>query len=449
MINDDFQSSTLQYYLKNKINQSQHYHYRLRLLVNCCTYADNNAGVQIISNGKDSRIIGPRPCHHAWACPYCTAKKMAKYAKRIAAAIEALEQQNLVPIMITFTIFHTRSQSCEDSFAILRRAWELFDKNGRWTKKRTEQQKNGRKQSNNVSGDNYIRSGAWTNFRHDFNITHSVKCLETTYGKHGWHPHMHALFWVPKDKLQNVAEYEESLLKRWLDCENSAAQKILKPRQYEIRKFLYAKESRPDAEHKALYISKTPDGKIYRVHSGDYACGWAGEHEITGGTQTLKEARGDNMTPFQILQKAYLLEKRDKKQSNHLLRLFMNFAYTVKKNRISRIAFSRTGIKSIIDNFLQSNAGKEYLKKKVSQLNVAAYYNVAWFSKQQWSRLTYINDYCNIPLIPLIIRFATYENGFSLIRELCIVNNLEPPQIQCNCNDYASELNKLLNLSAA
>lgn len=437
---DDVHSSLLSQWLKKKIRESTYYRRKLKLLANCMSYGDLKKGVQIISNGQETRILGPRACQHSWACPECTARQMQKYSKRIAAALDALKNQGYAATMFTLTVFHTAQQSCEDTYFLLRKAWELMDKQKTWRRKKKD-------------GTYYVNCGNWSRFYNEFNFNHHVKTLEVTYGKHGWHPHIHMLIWFKKEDLQKVADWEQRLNDEWAKCTDKAAQILYKnnPKQYEVRKFLESKETRDDAQHLGLHISKTESGKIKEWSSGDYLCGWGGENELTG--LGMKTAKNDNMTPFQILEKAYELERTDIIKSHRLLELYMHFAWVVIKNRISRIAFSRTGLKKIISNWLQTETYKEALKKKKEYLNLKPFRNIAWFTSKQWS------DICNsdnIYLIPLIKCFAKYEDdpifgygAFELISELMEVNNLSPPVWTKHPSiDYAKAFNDILEIAA-
>lgn len=440
-MNDDFKSAYLHTFLKNEIRNNPEYHYKLRLLQNCMTYGEPYRGVQVISNGKETRILGPRACKNSWACPHCTATEMKKYATRIAAGIDALYKQDIVPFMMTLTVFHTAQHSCEQVFDLLRQSWITFDKCKMWRRKRKTPLI--RKQKNNIEGDTYIKGTVWGNFYQKFKCTHTVRTLEVTHGKHGWHPHIHMLVWVHKDQLQEVAQYEESLNKFWESCVDRTAKKIFTPEMYEVRKFLESKETRPDAEHKSLFISKNADGTIKRWSSGDYLCGWGGENELTG--LNMKTARKDNKTPFEILEIACRAKGIDDETYQKHIQLYFDFAWTVLKNRISRVQFSRTGLKGIIDNWLQSEEFKAVIKKKKQQIAADPFHNVAWFTSSQWRTVTYINDYEGIPLIPLIIQFAKYDNGYELICELMQVNNLSiPPSKKHPGIDIAAAFNALI-----
>ena len=397
------------------------------------TYGDLRRGVQVISNGQETRLLGVRPCNNSWACPECTARQMQKYSKRIAAALDALSKQGYAATMFTFTIFHSATQSCEDSFWLLRQAWTIMDKQKTWRRKKKD-------------GSYYINAGIWSQFNNEFQFKHHVKTLETTYGKHGWHPHIHMLIWFKKEDLQKLKDWEEKLNEEWSRCVDKAAQMLYgtDSKKYQLRKFLESKTDRDDAGHLGLHISKTDEGKIKEWSSGAYLCGWGGENELTG--LGMKTAKKDNLSPFQILEKAYDLQDSDPVQSNRLIELYLNFAYTVIKNRISRIAFSRTGLKKIINAHLQTEEFKSIIKKKKESVIQRKFQNIAWFNMQQWREICCSE---NIYLIPLLKRFATYENGYELICELMIANNLSPPVMKKHPTiDFAQAFNDLLELSA-
>lgn len=426
---DDFQSHTLQYYLKNKINNSKVYHYKLRQLANCGVVGEVTNGVHVLSNGTDTRILGVKMCGHSWVCPACTAKKMAKYSRRVGAAIDALSEQGYAAFMITFTVFHTKSMTCKQTYELLRKTFHSMTKQANWKRKKKD------------GSGFYVSSGVWNNFIRDFNIRHTIKTLEVTYGKHGWHPHIHMLFFVEKKRLQEIAKVEESLVEYWEKHCDKIAKEIFTPKQYEIRKFLESKTDREDAEHKSVYISKDDNGNILQVHSGDYICGWGANNELTGGAKELKVARKDNLTPLQMLQQAYDLEYSNPILSRRYLRLYFHLAWFLISHRVHRIDFSRTGLNAITQNWINSEGYKELYKKKCQSLNVAPYHTVCWLTLRTWREVCYINDYLRIPIIPLIVRFATYDNGFELISELFKVNNLPPPLEKHAVYDIAEAFN--------
>lgn len=409
MFEQELVDCRLQGFLKNVIHSDIGLNQKLKVLANCCTYGERSFGVHLLSNGTNARIIGVRPCNHSWVCPNCTARQMARYASRIAAAIDAIKQlEDYVPIMITFTVFHTRKNSCDEVFELLTKTYTMFDKQASWKRRKKD-------------GTYYQSGGAWCNFCNEFNIKHKVKAQEVTYGEHGWHCHMHNLYWVPRSRLQEVAEWEEKLLEHWRNCENRIAVKMFEPSEY-VKRAEYYKNHDAIEEHHGLFISKDGEGKIREITSGDYACGWGGDKELT--KSHVKTAREGHYTPMQLLQAAYDGDKA-------CLAAFLELAETVIKRRQHRVDFSRTGINQIVARWRNTEGYKEYIKKKnisiLQKCNITPYKTVCWFSKEQWDAISYRNDYSNPYLIWLIKRFALLPNAYELICELIEDLNIGKP----------------------
>lgn len=417
MIDTVFQDHRLQHLLKNYLMNSP-YSYRLRRLENCGCYCDITNGVHVISNGEQSRILGIRMCNSSWGCPVCTAYMMRKYSTRIGCAIDALAQQeNLAAIMLTLTIFHTKEQSLQQTLDILTESYKSLTKNLYWRRKKANSDKY------------YQTSGTYQQFYKHFNITHSIKSIEITYGQHGWHPHYHILLFVPKNKLNEVLSWENSLLDYWRSIEDRMAKKILSPKQYEIRDLLSWKSdinrvSYIDGNKSGLYISKTKDNKVLQMCSGDYICGWGANNELTNSSN-LKTANNGHYTILQLLEQGLL------NNNQQLLDKYIEFMLEQTKRRLHKIDFSRTGINAIIALWKNTETYKETIKQKkiaiATKESTKPFHTVCWFSKSQWYNICFENDYNGVPLIPLIIAFSKYPDAFNLISELMIVNNLSPP----------------------
>lgn len=425
LVDTEIRDSHLQGFLKKAIHHSK-YHYSLRLLANCCTYGDKRLGVHLLSNGTHSKVLGVRPCKHSWACPYCTARKMSKYASKIASAIDAIAAvEDKVPIMITFTFFHTKEYSAGDCFDIITQAYTLLDKAGTLKNKKV------------INGKEYLNTGVWGKFLNEFQIKHKIKAVEATYGEHGWHVHYHNLYFVPRNRLKDVLQFEESLQKRWHDCINSTVKKLF-PDRYESYLYLSNKYfNNPDNENLGLLISRNSDGSVRAVDSAFYSCGFSNsEKNATRSywdlscelTKThLKNAAVGHYTPYQLLCKAY---EGDQKA----LDAYLEFAYAAINRKQHRVDFSRTGIKAIIQNWRNSQGYKEYIKKKnttiLRDLHIAPFRTVCWFTAEQWQLIC--NESLYYPwLIPMIRSFSLSDDldfSYSLICELLSVFAIPVPR---------------------
>lgn len=411
LVDEEIRDSRLQGFLKYSIRNSK-YRYSLRTLANCCSYSDKRLGVHLLSNGTSTKLIGARPCNHSWVCPYCTARQMSKYASKIAAAIDAIDAiEDKVPIMITFTFFHTNKYSAGECLDIITQAYALLDKAGTLKNKKV------------VNGKSYFNTGVWGKFLNEFQIKHKIKAVEATYGQHGWHVHYHNLYFVPRNRLQDTLQFEESLQKRWNDCILSTVKKLF-PDRFESFNYLNTKYLKnPKNQHKGLFISRDDDGNARAIDSAFYVCGfdskngnhWGGEKELTASH--LKSAKNEHFTLYQLLAKAY---DGDEKALNK----YLEFAYDCIKRRQHRIEFSRTGIRAIIQNWMNSNGYKEYIKKKnttiLKDLHIAPFRTVCWFTANQWQLIC--NESLYYPwLIPLIRCFSLSDDldfSYTLICEL-------------------------------
>lgn len=253
----------------------------------------SKAAVAVVANKKTAKFVGVSGCKSSWGCPVCTARQMAKYGARIACALDALKERHLRAAMLTFTVPHTSGFSCEQTTEILYKAWKAFTVHGNYQK-----------------GCN--RSDIFSNFCGTFDSKHRVRVTEYTWGKKGWHPHFHCLFWFPENRLQEILLWEERLNERWLElCKRYTIQELLIGYPETQRKTVRAKvttrveimySKMKCAESKGVYISKDQAGRVIVQESSNYITGWGGNLEVTGNYKN--SARAGHYTWQQILQNA-------------------------------------------------------------------------------------------------------------------------------------------------
>lgn len=413
--------------LKKAIRASQRYHYTLRTLANCGTMAPK--GAHILSNGKTSKILGVQMCNNSWSCPCCTAKNLSRYAAKISNAIDALAQKNQSAIMLTFTVFHMKTMSLNETIELLTKTYTLFTKNAKW--------KRGK----------YTNGGVWSRFYNYFNIQHFIKGLEVTYGEHGWHPHAHNLYFIPKSKIQDCKKFEKEIFDTWRLTSEKVAKKI-----FDEEKFKAWKKFSDESDQNCLnqkrplagaFFSIDDNGDIATIKSGDYICGWGGDAELTDYGN--KKAAEGHYSTTQLRELA--LEKKEQ----WALDRYFEFAETMLKRKQHRIDFSRTGLKQVINVYMNTHKYFEKIKKKAISLAAALggekFETVCWFSPKLWNEINWIDTISDVPLIYLILQFAKYKNGYDLICELMDVWNLQRPLKSCNI-DLAPDLNKACGLAA-
>ena len=407
--------------------------------------------VDVLANEKDAHFFGTMTCHSAWACPRCTSRVMAEKSVRIACLIDALAKQGLRAFMLTFTLPHTDSMTCEQAFDVLQATWRMFSKDG-----------NRAKNSQNKS------LTAYGQFRNKFAIKHVVRVYEFTWGDaNGWHPHIHALLWTPEKDLNALLEWENILTDRWIDCAKHCHLKLLRG-EYCRGKFVRvksrtatrielverAKESpsdstlgsgrgfsqigqqtrmddfdrdsrdssridfisqlyadykrRPVTGHRAVYFSRDKKGNVRRESSSRYISGWGSNTELTREQFKTNHAMEGRYSPFEMLELAAKAESKAVKE--HWLKLFCDYAVATRGHR--RVCFSPNCGK-IIEEFMKSNDYIfKYLKKNTG---ATEYQKVFWFSGQQWlDIMTCENDFTT-DIRTHILELATKKDCWRLI----------------------------------
>lgn len=397
-----------------------------------------------------AKFFGNISCHSKWACPVCTPVEMAKVGINIAAAIDALiTWQNQYPCMITFTLPHHKYMSCEDATQILKLTWRKFTRAGNhkgrtktYTRKKNIEQD---KRATGHAGETIqfqVGQNPYGKFREELQSIHNIRVYEYTWSTlNGWHPHIHALFWIPEKNFDKILDYEQSLLDHWWKCAKRAALEYwngkFPDKEEENKKHvetLYADEKkitnvnyRTGQRHKALIISKDKKDptKARKVSSSHYISGWGGDAECT--KSQMKIAREGHFTPFQILDKASSETDEDKKEQ--WLKLFLEYAKATVGSRRTQFS-SRSGINKIISKWKLTNQYAEIIKKKFMEKATVKWKVVYWFTEKQWSEI-YRTDILQpdktlqIQILELARGQPNIEIAKELIKKLLLENNID------------------------
>lgn len=412
---DNIKDYRLQKYLRKAIMNQKNSNHRfiLRTLYHCGERAGSDiTGVAVAANKRHSRIIGAKMCKNSWACPVCSAIQMSKKAAQISAAIDALKDTHNA-IMITFTVFHSKNDTCQQIFDLLYKTWAKVTYVSR-----------------NTDG----KLSRFGKFLKDLDIKHRVRCGEATYTPNGWHPHFHCLFWVPKKNFDKVLKYEESLREAWREAQEKVMGQIYGYAKYNA---FYESERLHGEAAAGVYISKA-DGKPTIQKSSDYLCGWGADKELTGNYQ--KQATNpDSLTMYQLLEKASNGDKQAEE-------LYLEFARYIIEFKHRRADISRTGLKEIIQNYINSNGYKEVMKKKRMQYaeDAGAWQLVAWFSKEDWYKI-YNSD---IDAVAEILALARLPDGYNLICKFLAENNIDCHPLPYDPIGYCEEMTKLFSQAA-
>lgn len=431
-LNEEIADNQVKYFFQKQITQNPIVHPRQQealkgfKLCGSQIIPTSAPAVFILSDGVKAKTFGNAHCHSAWACPECTAKVMAEKGADIGCLIDALaEWHKQIPFMVTFTIPHTEKMTCKETLQVLKNTWYKFTHDSykarrKYTIKSNQTRTNKRgekvicKKGEQVTYEHYHSD--YARFRHMLDIQHMVRVYEVTHGENGWHPHIHVLYWVPKEKFNQVKNFEQKLVDLWWHKSKMAAlafwnkkhpdQKEKNEQRVNVLYSDFMKNC--NGSHRSVYFSKDSNGDILKIKSSYYIAGWGGNMELTGAH--LKKARKGHMTPHQIIDAAYHADSAEKR--DFYLKLYIEYAVATRGSR--RVQYSTSGCRAIINKWKQTQQYKTLVKKKATQRE-ANWRVVCWFMPEQWKRLFNCDSYADNYIICEVLKLATMDDAKKLI----------------------------------
>lgn len=352
---------------------------RLKNLKYCMARSHSGLGVDVgkTSNGKLA-LRGVTYCHNHWACPSCTPRAMMAISKKLQAAYQMLRERGYEARMITFTVPHRIRYDQDINFGsnldimlhFLRTTYNSF------------------------------LSGTLKHVRP--NDCYTFQIFEVTHGINGWHPHIHAIYWLKKEEWNAFIEKESALVESWHFHCTKIGKKMYKDGMINYDEYEEIIELLPTPQNPGFYISK---------HTGEvanYITNALGglAHEVT--SLHLKKARKGNLTIWQILDKAV------KEDNDQCWKLFIEYALVTQG--IQRWRFKR-GFVTEIDNYMKEHPKPEISKKKPAE-DAAMVTQVAWFTRSQWQSL---NRKCKnfLQLLAFIVTRFDVDTAYKLLCRLC------------------------------
>lgn len=421
-VNEHVEDYRLLGYLKRRLKEDQ-FCYAMKNLhslafcsVRTIKAPMHKPGVYVIANNETAKIWGVQLCDSPWACPVCSAKKMSQVATKIAAGIDGLLKQNKAAFMITFSIPHIRRFTAKQTYNILYETWKRFAHHV------------GSKSTTYIGNKDPLSA-----FVREFNCTYRVRVCEWTWGSQGWHPHFHCLFWVDKNRLQEVADWQQRLSDKWRYLAEKFTVKILERDGFDpangytdsklvgqsVKQWVHdlyercnSRRSDPDA-----YISVDKTGKVRQAQSSQYICGWGADKELTGNIRKQASHEG-HFTPMQMLQISFnAYKQRRMTRADKYLKLFLEYALATKKKYRTRFSHA---LSAFIAKYMSSQKYIETLKKKATEAKeaVGVWKTVCWFNEQQWYRI------CHCDLVVPILERARLPDALqqitALLEQYCI-----------------------------
>jgi hypothetical protein len=201
-------------------------------------------------------FAGTVSCGSVWTCPPCAAKIARGRQTDVGALLEAHQRAGGAGLFLTLTVPHDQGAPLRELRRIVARAWQG------------------------------IQSGAqWLATKERCGIVGTVRALEVTHGRNGWHPHLHVLILcagpLPDDAVEAL---HAGIVARW-------ARAV-------VRGGLRA----PQGE-------RCPLSRIYSHDAADYLAKISAVLELT--RWDAKQGRESGRSPFQILAGAGVGSARD------------------------------------------------------------------------------------------------------------------------------------------
>lgn len=213
-------------------------------------------------------------CHSAWACPVCSPKLAAARAESLKPQIAEKMNEDWSAYLLTLTVRHGFEDELPRLFTALNDAWKRVTSGRAWAEWR------GR-------GDDAAQF---------------VRGFDLTYGRNGWHPHLHILLLLPPGRYD-----ARWLLGRWSDC--------LSEQGYECL-------------DEALDCRKVDDHEA----AAKYAVSPAAVYEPIAMAKKRQRGEGVGLTPFEILNNA-IDDYRAHRRGSRWMALWREYVRATKGRR--------------------------------------------------------------------------------------------------------------------
>lgn len=217
-------------------------------------YRESAPGVDIrlnLETGK-AHFTNVVTCHSVWACPICAHKITEERRAELQEAINTHAVNGGRVALLTLTFPHELHSPLADLVKDFSSALSSF-----WSYRATK---------------NILEQAGWIG---------SVRAMEVTHGRNGWHPHVHVLLFIGQDESESLTVLEH-LRDWWGRAVAKAGLGQVNEHGFDVR----------GGDKAADYVAKY--GHEPQV------TGWTAAHELTKAP--VKQARTkDSRTPFGLL----------------------------------------------------------------------------------------------------------------------------------------------------
>jgi hypothetical protein len=139
----------------------------------CCRRpidAESSVEVWTAPQHKTARFGNVQTCGSVWACPVCAVRVSEVRRKELQAAVDTWRARGGRVVLVTRTVSHYAFETMAGVLDLLKSAMHRASK-----------------------------SRAACRLREKFGIVGHVRSLEVTWGRNGWHPHVHELLFIEGD----------------------------------------------------------------------------------------------------------------------------------------------------------------------------------------------------------------------------------------------------------
>lgn len=201
---------------------------------------------------------GTERCGSISACAVCAPVIRAERAREISDAVTQHQKNGGFLVFVTLTIRHQAKHQLSESLDAVIGGWQRL-----------------------------LRGKAWMKFKQRHDITGYVRALEITRGQSGWHPHIHAIFFLDTEPTPaSLAEFESKIFTRWSSIVTRENGDFAPTAEHGIDCQLVDKSG----EVLAKYVSKLQEEKT---------SSWGVDAELTRGD--LKDGRKSSLIPFELI----------------------------------------------------------------------------------------------------------------------------------------------------
>ena len=257
--------------------------YRVKNCMNFIPKQGEKREVELVQLGEKFRFVNVEPCGSVWLCPVCNAR--ISYERRRELEYAVINSGAHIALL-TITLSHSKRDRLNDVMKALRKAVNST-KSGRWYQSWLDEHK----------------------------IIASASSFEITYGKHGWHPHIHILLFM--DQAPSPGRIREQFSERFI-------------------RFIAKNGAYASAFH-AVNVT------VSKKDISGYLAKWNATDELTA--LQAKHGRGESLTIWEIAK----LAVNGDRECEMLWLEYAKATYRKKALTWSRGAKERFGLKDLSD----------------------------------------------------------------------------------------------------